>query len=64
MGNMLSTKWSYFLDGTYVGMVCKAHLHINASNKDKLYDFVIQLPNSSLSLPHKLLSANNDDGWW
>lgn len=35
------------LDGTYVEMVCKAYLHINASHKDKLYDFAIQLPNSS-----------------
>lgn len=52
------------LDGTYAEMVCKAHYTLMQVIKIKLYDSAIQLPNSSLSLPHKLLSANNDDGWW
>lgn len=51
------------LDGIYIEMVCKAHYTLMQVIKIN-FDFAIQIPNSNLSLPHKLLSANNDDGWW
>ena len=42
-------------------MVCNADYTL-MQVMDKLSALAIQLPNSSLSLSHKLLNANNDDG--